>query len=302
MPQNNNKRTIFAPAKINLALHVLGRRLDGYHKLDSLVAFADIGDIIEIIPAQNGFSFDVKGAFAQMFSADDRSAEESSGNLVVRAVYALARVAGCSPDIHVTLTKNLPLAAGIGGGSSDAATTLHGLADLWGLPKNAPFWPALLRSLGADMPVCMACAPSFMRGIGEDITPAGFLPEMPVVLVNPMKPCPTRDVFLANQSYHAAMHDLPENAHDLYVFCDYLRAHKNTLEEAAMQVVPEIRNVLTALTLEKNCLLSRLSGSGATCFGIYDSAEAALAAANRIHEANPDWWVKSGWLNRIERY
>lgn len=301
MSESRKKRSIFAPAKINLMLHVLERKRDGYHKLDSLVAFADIGDIITIAPASE-FSFSVDGAFANAFDAHERDQSEGSKNLVVRAARSLAQITGNSLDLHITLTKNIPIASGLGGGSADAAAVIHGLMDIWGVPRKAPFLPALLQNLGSDVPVCMDCTPTIMRGIGEILNPAPQLPEAAIVLVNPLKPCPTKDVFLENKIYHDGITEIPDDLHDVFFLAEFLKKQSNTLEIAAIKIVPEIKNIITALSLQDGNRLARMSGSGATCFGLFDTEESAQTAADHIRADNPDWWIKTGWINRISRY
>lgn len=295
------KRTIFAPAKINLALHVLERKKDGYHKLDSLVTFADIGDIITISPSPF-FKFNIDGDFAHLFSELEKSEKPDSGNLVVKAVYFLAGIANIKPDIEITLTKNLPIASGIGGGSADAAAVICGLCELWNIPKNSTFLPAFLKTLGADVPVCMECTPCFIRDIGDQLTPAPFLPETPIVLINPLKPCPTRDVFLSNAHFHPPLTQCPNDIHSITELCAYLKDNTNSLEYAATQIIPEIKNIITTLSLQNGNLLSRMSGSGATCFGLFNTPELAEHAATTLAQENPDWWVKSGWINNTVRY
>lgn len=297
MTQEQYKRTIFAPAKINLYLHVIKRLKSGYHKIDSLVAFCDIGDEITITP-YDGFSLQIDGPFAACLDQP-----KAPINLVVKAAKSLSEITGNPLNYKISLTKNLPVAAGIGGGSTDATATLCGLMDIWKLPKDAQYLPALLESLGADMPVCMACSPSKVTGIGEIIEPVHDLPEIPMVLANPLKPCPTKDVFTR---FHGTdfkkVTPLPKDLHDIHNFVSFLKKQENALQAPAMETVPEIGNLLNALSLEENCLLSRMSGSGATVFGLFETENDAQKAARHIAAENPDWWVKHGWLNRVGRY
>lgn len=297
MARTGKPRTIFAPCKINLFLHLTGRKKDGYHKLDSLVVFTDFGDTVSLEPA-NEFDFSVQGAFAKNLHNTD-----FSNNLVVRAAKMLSQATGNPLHLKITLTKNIPLSSGLGGGSSDAAATISGLLDYWKLPRNAPYLPVLLTSLGADVPVCMACEPMQMRGIGDILLPASTLPEIPAVIVNPLRPCPTKDVFLGRtgSSYRPEV-DLPESLSDIDPLIAFLKKQHNDLEPYAKRIVPEIGNVLTALSLTQGCLLPRMSGSGASCFGLYDSEEQAKAAAAKITHENPDWWVQTCWINRAGRY
>lgn len=293
--------TIFAPAKINLYLHVTGRMDNGYHTLDSLVAFADIGDQLKIEPAQD-FEFEAIGPYSSAFGPMELDDSPHSSNLVVQAAWALARATQKVPNVKATLTKNLPLAAGIGGGSSDAAAMIWGLLEWWGLSPQAHFLPGLMARLGADIPVCFNCAPARMRGIGDILDPAPPMSEIPIVLVNPAKPCMTADVFRTYSAPYKEPHTLPENLVDFGDLVAFLKTQDNDLFEPACAVVPSIRNVIQALEVQEGCGIARLSGSGPTCFGLFESEADALNAAAQIAEDNPDWWVKSGWLNRPERY
>ncbi len=295
--------TVFAPAKINLFLHITGRRDDGYHMLDSLVAFADIGDKLEFEPASS-FSFNIKGPFAGSFSAKDKDASPDSGNLAVRAAWELSRLARRDLNCRLTLHKHLPLSSGIGGGSSDAAATIWGLMELWGInAKNtAPYMDDLMNGLGADVPVCMECKPAMICGVSK-VKPvdAGML-EMPVLLVNPVRSCGTKDVFMQYEGGFRPTVDVPADLSDKDAFLDFLRAQHNDLTHAAMSHAPEIADVLTLLDQQSGCALSRMSGSGATCFGLFDDEGALLDAAEKISLAHPKWWVRGGTLNRPVRY
>jgi 4-diphosphocytidyl-2-C-methyl-D-erythritol kinase len=267
--------SVFAPAKINLYLHITGRRDDGYHTLDSLAVFADIGDGIVLNEAES-FSFEIAGPFAGKFSAQDRG----ESNLVVRAAKAYAALTGRQLRCRLTLIKNLPLAAGLGGGSSDAAATLRTLARWWEFDES--FSTDFLLALGADMPLCLAARPARVGGIGEEISPVAEMPPLPVVLVNPGAACPTPEVFRRCRVFSGA------------AGADW-RAQRNDLQDAAIEIVPAIREALEALRTD--AALARMSGSGATCFGLYETVEAAEKAAQRIGAARPGWWVRSGMLN-----
>lgn len=290
--------TVLAPAKINLYLHLTGRRADGYHLLDSLVVFADCGDKIRLKDS-SGFAFSIDGPFARAFKAPEADAGPDSKNLVVRAARMLAAHLGQALDVDIRLTKNLPLAAGLGGGSSDAATVIWALLEWWGISRQAvPDIDDLLLSLGADVPACMACQPVRMRGIGEQIEAVDALPELPAVLVNPGKYCPTAEVFARFDGAFSqeAPHDRDD---DLMAF---LKAQRNDLQAAAQQVVPEITTALQELEDQAGCLLPRMSGSGATCFGVFGDELAALDAAEAILRDHPSWWVRACTLNRTQRY
>lgn len=293
--------TIFAPAKINLYLHVTGRLDNGYHTLDSLVGFADIGDQLQIEPAQD-FEFSADGPYSKAFGPKELDASPHSNNLVVQAAWALAQAAQKTPNVRAKLTKNLPIAAGIGGGSSDAAAMIWGLLEWWELSPQAKFLPALMTRLGADVPVCLSCRPARMRGIGDILDPAPPMDEVPIVLVNPAKPCMTADVFRTYSSAYKEPQSLPDSLLDFGDLVEFLKGQENDLFEPACAVVPEIKNVMHALEAQSGCALARLSGSGPTCFGLFEDEAAARDAADAIAEDNPDWWVKSGWLNRPERY
>ncbi|MCB1782689.1 MAG: 4-(cytidine 5'-diphospho)-2-C-methyl-D-erythritol kinase [Alphaproteobacteria bacterium] len=288
---------VFAPAKVNLFLHVTGRLANGYHTLDSLVAFSrDIGDVVSITPAER-FRFSVDGPFAPLFSDEDRDGGLSSSNLCVRAALALADATDLAPDVHIHLTKNLPQAAGLGGGSADAAAVVRGLLSLWGVPERFEGLANLLKDLGADVPACYFGEPVQLQGIGDVLTPAPALPKMPVVLVNPLIPCPTPQVFStwhATQPTPSMPQTLPAMLADRDEFIAYLLAQRNDLTGAARQVVPSISEVLNALLAQPGCLLARLSGSGASCFGLFEQRDQAISAAESLQALKPEWWSASG--------
>ena len=269
------KTEVFAPAKINLTLHVTGQRADGYHLLDSLVVFADIGDRI-IAERAAGSSLSVTGPLS-------KGVPTGPENLILRAAALMDMPAA------LTLEKHLPAAAGIGGGSSDAAATLRALSALSGTPLPAD----LGLSLGADVPVCTLARAATMRGIGEEIAPFEGLPPLPAVLVNPRVEVPTPAVFRALQSRtNPPMGAIPQGT-DVKTFCDWLATERNDLEPPARALAPEIDATLAALS---DALIARMSGSGATCFGLYPDRATAEAAAARIRTAQPGWWVAATTL------
>lgn len=296
-----DRLSVFAPAKINLYLHITGKRSDGYHLLDSLVCFADIGDMILIEPADH-FSFEITGPFANQFSEQDRISSIDSDNLVVKAARHLAQICGQSLNIKITLEKNLPLASGIGGGSSDAASTLWGLQELWGLSRHEDYLLPLMTNLGADVPVCLYCRPTLMRGIGEDLTPVHNIGEFPILLVNPMIDCPTDNIFLHHDGHFKTKIDALPDSDTPDDWLSFLSETQNDLYHPALHNVPDIENVIRTIQIQNNCLLSRMSGSGATCFGLFKTEEDVQKAKDLILKDNPDWWVETGWLNRPERY
>lgn len=294
--------SIFAPAKINLYLHVTGRQDNGYHLLDSLAVFADIGDKITIEPSYD-FAFQVSGPYAPAFTAQDRDASRNSGNLVVRAAYALADQMGKDLPFRITLIKNLPLAAGIGGGSSDAAALLWGLMSLWNIPMTtSPWLPDLMRKIGADVPACLRCMPVRMTGIGDILDPVANLPEIPVVLVNPGKHCATPEVFRRFIGPMRMAKPLPDSLTTPRGLIDFLKNQDNDLTPAACEIVPEIEEAIGLLSAQEGCGLARMSGSGATVFGLFESMDDAEYAIAAIANARPGWWVRGGTINSPQRY
>ncbi|MGB8814738.1 MAG: 4-(cytidine 5'-diphospho)-2-C-methyl-D-erythritol kinase [Paracoccaceae bacterium] len=272
--------TEFAPAKINLTLHVTGQRADGYHLLDSLVVFADTGDRVTVAAA-DALRFTITGPQAAALAAGD-------DNLVLRA----ARALWGDGTAAITLEKMLPVASGIGGGSSDAAATLRALAALWRLPLPAP---AVVLALGADVPVCLQGHAVRMTGVGDGLQPlAAPLPPAWLVLANPGVSIPTPDVFraLIRRDGSGMPRDLPKlkTLPDLSAFLQMMR---NDLEAPAMQLAPVISLTKAALSALPGCLMARMSGSGATCFGLFSDPLTATAAARSLAAAHPDWWVTS---------
>lgn len=275
-----------APAKLNLCLHLGARRPDGYHDLASLVAFAELGDALAAAPA-SALSLTVDGPFAAAVPA-------GPDNLVLQAADALARAAAGAgravPGAHLALTKRLPVASGIGGGSSDAAAALHLLNALWGLRWPGPRLAAIGLPLGADVPVCLAAATQVMEGIGERLRPGPSLPAAALVLVNPGVPVPTAEVFRAvGERRGAVLPELPQGFAELPGLCAWLTATANDLEAPARRRAPEIAAVLAALRSRPECRFARMSGSGATCFALCDDDGAAAALAKAV--ARPGWWV-----------
>ena len=262
-----------APAKINLALHVTGRRADGYHLLDSLVVFAGVGDRLTLARAKAA-SLVIEGAPGLSAGPD---------NLVLRAASALGLPAA------MVLDKRLPVASGIGGGSADAAAALRGLSRLWGRP--VPEAEVALR-LGADVPVCLGSRPARMRGVGDRLDPLPPLPPLWLVLANPGVPVATQAVFAAlDRRDGVPLPDLPRGWADAAAFADWLSTTRNDLEPAAIRVAPVIADALSALTAQPGALLARMSGSGATCLALFAAEAPAAAARAALKRAHPDWWV-----------
>ncbi len=273
--------TAFAPAKVNLTLHVTGRRDDGYHLLDSLVVHVGTGDDLTVADA-DAPAFIVTGPHAAGVPAD-------GSNLVLRAAALMG-----GPPLSITLDKRLPPASGIGGGSSDAAATLRAIAALRGAPL--PTGDAVL-ALGADVPVCLAARPARMSGIGERLAPVAPLPPAWLVLVNPGVSVPTPVVFraLACRENPPMPADLPAWP-DAPALAAWLTTQRNDLEAPARAIAPAIGDTLAALAATPGCRLARMSGSGATCFGLYATATAAEAAAASLSAAHPDWWTAAAPL------
>jgi len=275
----------FAPAKVNLYLHVLGRRPDGYHLLDSLIVFAGIGDEVAVTPAAD-LALVVEGPFAGVVPAGPE-------NLVLRAARLLAERMGVSAGARIRLTKRLPVAAGIGGGSADAAAALKALCALWRVDPDPAAMAGLALSLGADVPVCLAGVPAFVGGVGEDIAPPPPLPTAWMVLVNPGVAVSTPHIFKARTGAFSAagrFRAAPEDAAALFAA---LAGCRNDLTAAALTLAPAIADALAALGAQPGCALARMSGSGATCFGLFAEAGHAAAAAAAIAAAHAPWWVKA---------
>lgn len=279
-----------APAKINLSLHVLGQREDGYHRLESLVAFAGVGDAVTLAPAAT-VSLTVTGPFAGALL-------DESDNLVLRAARALAELTGVREGARIVLSKALPVSAGIGGGSADAAATLRGLCQLWNVAPDAEALSRLALSLGADVPACLYARPAIVGGIGEILTPLPTLPSAWLVLVNPRVTVPTGQVFRAlNKRFGQPREPWPKPPGSVEEMARWLEHERNDLEAPARTVAPTVNTALAEIDDTQGCLLTRMSGSGATCFGLYATPDAARAAAARISTAHPTWWVEATPLN-----
>ena len=268
----------FAPAKVNLALHVTGRRADGYHLLDSYVVFASVGDRIVAAPADR-LSLTIEGPEGDGLDA-------GPGNLVLRAAQAF----GSGQGAAITLHKALPVAAGIGGGSADAAATLRALSGLWG--QKLPDTEAVLR-LGADVPVCLAGRPARMSGIGETLDPAPVLPDgMALLLVNPREAVPTPLVFAAlPRKDNPPLAPFPDRFDTTGALVDWLVAQRNDLEAPALSNAPVIGEVLAEI-MKTGALMTRMSGSGATCFGVFADLASAEDAARHLERIRPLWWIR----------
>ncbi|MCX8996326.1 4-(cytidine 5'-diphospho)-2-C-methyl-D-erythritol kinase [Rhizobiaceae bacterium BDR2-2] len=277
-----------APAKINLALHVIGQRADGYHLIDSLVTFADRGDRVSARIA-DADAFMLSGPFSGGLETDGNNLTLKARDLLRATVI---EAGGAAPPVALHLEKNLPVAAGIGGGSADAAATLRALMRLWNVESDAEALGALALRLGADVPMCLAGRPAVARGIGEKLTPAPSLPSLHLLLVNPLKPVSTPDIFRRLDRRDNPPMDALPGSFSLPDWSEFLAGQRNDLEAPARQCVPEIGIIQTLLRLT-GAQLCRMSGSGATCFGLYESREAARAAERNLRTAQPGWFVEA---------
>jgi 4-diphosphocytidyl-2-C-methyl-D-erythritol kinase len=285
----------FAPAKINLYLHVVGRRADGFHLLDSLVAFADIGDRVTAAAA-DGLSLGVAGPEAGALAGTGED------NLVLRAARLLAAAAGRSGagsppfGAALRLDKRLPVASGIGGGSADAAAALRVLEGLWRVSLRPTEIADLAVRLGADVPACLAARPVWVGGVGERIETADGLPAAGIVLANPRRALATPAVFAARRGPFSVSGRFAPMPGDTSGLAALLADRRNDLTEPALTLVPEIAAVLARLARLRGALLARMSGSGATCFALFADRAAAVAAHAGLALAEPGWWTAAGAL------
>ena len=271
-----------APAKINLALHVTGQRPDGYHTIDTLAVFTEIGDRVTVCEPKGsqGITLSIKGPFACGLEADH-------DNLIVKAATDLCTQLDLERAAEITLEKNLPVASGIGGGSADAAATLLALKEFWKLETDINLIE-IAQKLGADVPMCLYSKPLRAQGIGEQITPLETTNALELLLVNPGIEISTPEVF-ANLE-NKANSPISEQSFSQFPDTGYLAALRNDLEEPALNIAPVIGDVLSEIRGQKGCAFSRMSGSGATCFGVFDSRETVQEAKAEIRQRHPDWW------------
>lgn len=278
-------QTRTAKAKINLNLHVIGQGADGYHQLQSLVVFADIGDEIALRPAKTD-SFTISGRFAGSLDA-------KAGNLVTDALNLFRKnwPKAAPKPLAISLTKNLPVASGIGGGSADAAATLKLLQTQATQPITDFDLHSLAQKLGADVPVCLNSQPALMEGRGEKLTPIASLPKLHMVLANPLKTVSTPKVFAAlAEKQNPKLPPIPKNLNSPRDLITYLKTTRNDLEPPAIKRVPEIHQLSQFLNQQPDCLMSRMSGSGATLFGLFETKQAAEGAARELSRQWPNYW------------
>lgn len=290
MPTSEKAATrlsLLAAAKINLSLHVRGRQADGYHALESLVAFADIGDRLHFEFAEET-RLSLSGPFGGALATED--------NLVLRAHAALADFVGKSLPCHISLHKNLPVASGLGGGSADAAATLNGLNTLFALGLSHAELAKIAAPLGADVPVCLSSAPAWMCGIGHQVTRLGALPAADIVLVNPLQPVATAGVFaaLAAAPQLTPPQDCPSGFETLDALIEFVKNQGNALFRPALSIVPDIAACLDALH-EAGAAHAAMSGSGASCFALVEPGQGGDVAA-RYARLRPHDWSRTGAL------
>ena len=275
-----------APAKVNLYLHVTGLRDDGFHELDSLVVFADVHDLIT---CKKG-----SGLTLKLSGPESASLRKASGtNIVLRAAKALADKVGPNKvkGVEIHLEKFLPVAAGIGGGSADAAATLKALCEFWDVNLSQREISELAQFLGADVAVCVEGWSSFFSGIGDKIDPINNFPKLSMLLVNPGVELLTSNIFKARKGSYTQMARLQRIPIDSMMFFDEIKKRTNDLEATAIIMAPVIKQVLSNISSSPGCKISRMSGSGATCFGLFDNKVQAKKAALELRKMNPNWWI-----------
>ena len=272
-----------ARPKVNLFLHVTGKRRDGYHLLESLVVFPEGGDVISVAPHRE-LSLKVAGPFSGMVGA-------AKDNLILKAANLLQKYGATAEGAEITLEKHLPVAAGIGGGSADAAATLQRLNDLWRLNLPLAQLAEIGLEIGADVPSCLLGRPALMSGIGEKLQEIKKFPKLNILLVNFGIMVPTGDVFKKLEIRNISTPGFDPTVGSVNDLTRELRKCRNDLQTPALELVPEIGDVLNAIEGLEGCHLARMSGSGGTCFGLFETANSAEAAARHIQTIHPDWWV-----------
>ena len=279
--RSSNHRAIagVANAKINLSLHVTGKLPNGFHEIDSLVVFTGFGDTLELEPAES-FSLSTRGPYS-------KALPQPSENIILSALRLLEERGTC---FRVNLEKSIPVSAGLGGGSVNAALALRLASDYLKCPLPTDI--RKITSIGSDLPVCLTGKPSMVSGLGEKITVLDSFPEFPLLLVNPNKPVQTQDVYKGltkvNNSSQTPFPALGSK-NDII---SWIRDQRNDLEPPALQLCPEIKDILSRLQDQEGCLVARMSGSGGTCFGIFQTAEQVSVAAKTIKQLEPGWWIQ----------
>ena len=279
-----NKVTIHAPAKVNLFLHVVGKNIDGYHLLQSMTAFADYGDHITI---ESSDKF--------LFQSNGRPIKDDN-NSVIQAARALSKALDIPLNVSITLKKTIPIGAGLGGGSSDAAATIKALLQFWNTTLERAPLDTLLLSLGADVPSCYHAKACYFEGIGERITPFSFATPLYATLINPEETCSTQEIFKNYKSDFSEPINLPQQFSPPEEIIQFLQHQRNDLTAPAIKTLPVITDILEILETHKP-LLSRISGSGATCFAVFTLKEEADRCAKKLAVSYPDFWIESVTLN-----
>ena len=282
--------TLRAPAKINLFLHITGKQEDGYHLLDSLVVFTpDVADIITIEKSPE-FDLEITGPF----SRELQRASSTHDNLIGRAVKKYEQATGIDARCKIHLEKNIPMGAGLGGGSADAATTVLGLENLFERPLSLEDRGDLLLSLGADVPVCYESVPLRFQGVGEKILTVPDVPSLSLLLIWPGQHVATKDVFDQRAGdFGKGMVTVPSSFGNFLHFMDFLKTTGNDLTVAAETLCPDIRAARSVMLSQEGCVLERMSGSGSCVFGIFENEALSNAAMGRVAQENPHWWVKT---------
>ena len=270
---------LIAPAKINLFLHITGKRQDGYHDLQSLVCFADFGDEIIIEPCDK-FSFIQTGKLVE------------GDNIIIKAANAIATATNQSLNCKITLNKNIPIGAGLGGGSSNAATIIKGLLKFWQV-KEPESIHEILYNLGADVPCCYHGKSCYFEGIGDVITPVSLPSNLYAVLINPNKHCATKDIFQKIKPPYHPIISLPKSFENQDQLIRFLKQQDNDMTLPAIHQVPDIKNILDYLSAQPNTILTRMSGSGATCFALTSTKEQTETLTQQIQSDHPEWWVQA---------
>ncbi len=287
----NRSSQMVAGAKLNLFLHVIGKREDGYHLLESAVAFTDFGDVLAVQDAQQNECL-ITGEWSIALSSAD------APNSIEKVAEILRVFAPDAPAVRMTLEKNIPVSAGLGGGSVDAAAAMHLLSARWGLQLSPMAVEKIALQIGADVPVAYAGTPAMMKGIGEQLNPLPTLPSGGVLLVNPRVEVPTACVFRAlSGTWSAPLEVAWPMFRDMREMAAWLKDHtRNDMEAAACELFPVVRDVLANLAALPNASLARMSGSGGTCFALFDTIESAQSAQQLLHAQQPSWWsVATHW-------
>ena len=288
-----------AYAKINLHLHVTGKRTDGYHLLDSLVCFADKGDRLFFYPSYD-FQFEITGPFAGKLTGRDIDTSPSSTNSVIRAAHLLSATYQRDLCVKIVLEKNLPIGAGIGGGSADAAACLRGLCNFWNLAPSENILHQIAVQIGSDVAVCLAQHASVMRGVGEQVTQGPLLPEMHALLIWPNESVPTERIFRnLNMNGYSPAFDFSQIYRDINSLIYDLNKTQNDLERTAQKFFPVIGTALEELNVSDGCIFSRMSGSGSTVFGIFENSMQTKKACEEISARHNEWWVQPTLFNRV---